>query len=130
MSLEAQKYDEDYGLLDEDGQRPAIATKHKATSRWKQQAWIALTGINILLACVSFYTILFPERCSSRVKGWDTELTDARGAIEYERRSYTGALTYSHDNGGVVRLNDSDMEFFGPPSASIDESWKYLLHGM
>jgi hypothetical protein len=52
------------------------------------------------------------------------------GAIEYERRSYTGALTYSHDNGGVVRLNDSDMEFFGPPSASIDESWKYLLHGM
>jgi hypothetical protein len=103
MSLEDQKFAEDNGLLDEDGLRPA---------------------------CISSYTILLPERCSSQAQGWDTELADARGAIEYERRSYTGALTYSHDKGGVTRLNDGEMEFFGPPSASIDESWKYLLHGM
>ena len=89
-----------------------------------------LTGLNILLACFSFYTIMFPERCSSQVQGWDTELADARGAIEYETRSYTGALTYSHEKKRVTRLHDGEMEFFGPPSASIDESWEYLLNGM
>jgi hypothetical protein len=130
MSLEDQKFEEDNGLLNEDGLRPAMATKHKATSRWKRHTWIALTGLNILLACISSYTILFPKRCSSQAQGWDTELADARSAIEYERRAYTGALTYSHEKGGVTRLNDGEMEFFGPPSASIDESWKYLLHGM
>ena len=127
MSLEAQKFDEDNSLLDEEK-----TTNHKATPRWKKQhAWIALTGLNILLACTSFYTILrFSKRCSPQdIQGWDTELTDARSAIEYERRPYTGALTYSHDEGSVMRLNDSEMEFFGPPSAKIDEAWKYLLHG-
>lgn len=127
MSLEAQKFDEDNRLLDEGNQ-----TTHKATPGWKKQhPWIALTGLNILLACISFYNIIrVPDRCSPQdVQGWDTELADARSAIEYERRSYTGALTYSHDEGSVMRLNDSEMEFFGPPSAKIDEAWKYLLHG-
>jgi hypothetical protein len=130
MALEAQKFDEDNGLLDEDGLRPAMTTKLKAKPSWKHHTWIALTGLNILLACISFYAILLPGRCNSQTQGWDTELADARGAIEYERRSYTGALTYSHDKGGVTRLNDGEMEFFGPPSARIDEAWKYLLHGI
>jgi hypothetical protein len=130
MTLEDQKFDEDNGLLDEDGLRPAMATKHKATSRWTRHTWIALTGLNILVACIGSYTTLFPQRCHSQLRGWDTELADARGAIEYERRAYTGALTYSHDKGGVVKLDDGEREFFGPPSAKLDESWKYLLHGM
>jgi hypothetical protein len=130
MSLGIQKFDEGNGLLDEDGFRSATTTRHKALSRWKQQAWIAVTALNILLACISSYTILFPKGCNSQSQGWDTELADARSAIEYERRLYTGALTYSPEKGGVTRLNDGEMEFFGPPSATLDESWKYLLHGM
>ena len=131
MSLETPKSDEANSLLDEEGQRPATTANHKATSSRKHHAWITLTALNTFLACITLYPILFHNgRCNSQVQGWDTELADARGAIQYERRSYTGALTYSHDKGGVTRLNDGEMEFFGPPSASVDEAWEYLLHGM
>jgi hypothetical protein len=35
MSLEAGKFDEDNGLLEEDGLRPAMTTKFKAKPSWK-----------------------------------------------------------------------------------------------
>ena len=29
----------------------------------------------------------------------------------------------------IVKLNDSDIKFFGPPSTQIDDAWDYQLHG-
>lgn len=81
------------------------------------------------IACVTVYSNANAHNYPPRVLGWDTELYDARRAIEYEQRTYTGALTYDPEKQEIVKLDDSDLEFFGPPSKQIDDSWNYLLHG-
>jgi hypothetical protein len=126
-SLATQQFGEDKGLLDEESAYQA--THHSTAWRWHHRGWLALTGINALLACTSIYAITTSVHCRSQTRGWDTELLDARGAIQYEERAYTGALTFDHSKGGAVRLNDAEMEFFGPPSPAIEASWHYLLHG-
>lgn len=128
LSLTRHPEGEDKGLLTEEG---VYQTGHHSPAwRWYYHAWLAMTAINVLLAATSIYAITTSTRCSPQTQGWDTELLDARGAIQYEERVYTGALTFDHSKGGAVRLNDGEMEFFGPPSAAIDASWEYLLQGM
>jgi hypothetical protein len=128
VSLETQHFGEDKALLDDEG--AFQTTNHSPAQRWSHHFWLALTGLNALLAAISIYAITASVHGRSQTQGWDTELLDARGAIQYEERAYTGALTFDGSKGGAVRLHDSEMEFFGPPSPAIDASWEYLLHGM
>lgn len=127
-SVESQGFGEDKGLLGEEEVCPAA--NYSPIRRWYHRAWIAFTGINAVLACISIYAITTSVHCASRTQGWNTELFDARRAIQYEERAYTGALTFDRSKGGATRLNDGEMEFFGPPSPAIEASWEYLLHGM
>lgn len=85
--------------------------------------------LNILIACITVYSNAAATSSQPQVAGWDTELHDARKAIEYEELAYTGALTYDSDKRRIVKVNDSELEFFGPPSEQIDNAWQYLLHG-
>ena len=87
--------------------------------------------LNIIIACVTVYSNANANAHNRRPQalGWDTELHDARSAIEYEERAYTGALSYDAEKREIIKVNDSKLEFFGPPSKIIDDAWQYLLHG-
>jgi hypothetical protein len=93
--------------------------------------YVLFSVLNIIIACITVYSNANANAHSRRPKalGWDTELHDARSAIEYEERAYTGALSYDAEKREIIKVNDSKLEFFGPPSKSIDDAWQYLLHG-
>ena len=59
---------------------------------------------------------------------YSTDLPDARGSVEYERRVFTGGLVYRREEHRVVRLSDGEKEFFGPEK-EVDTAWDELLHG-
>jgi len=127
-SLESRHSNEDKGLLCEEGAYPTV--NHSPIRRWYHHVWIVLTGVNLVLACITTYGIVASANCIAQPQGWNTELLDARGAVQYEERAYTGALTFDRNKGEAVRLDDSEMEFFGRPSPEIDASWQHLLHGV
>ncbi|CAK4034791.1 Hypothetical predicted protein [Lecanosticta acicola] len=58
-----------------------------------------------------------------------TDTTDAHKAIEYESRTFTGALVYDPEKKVAFRKPDGEREYFGPPSKEIDDAWHELLHG-
>ena len=93
--------------------------------------YVLFSVLNIIIACTTVYSNANANAHHHRPQalGWDTELHDARSAIEYEERAYTGALSYDPEKREIIKVNDSKLEFFGPPSTQIDDAWDYLLHG-
>ena len=61
-------------------------------------------------------------------KLFETDLIDAREAIQYERREFTGALVYDEETKRAIRLEDAPIEYFGP-SQEIDDAWDDPLRG-
>lgn len=61
---------------------------------------------------------------------FQTDLSDARRAIQYEWRTYTGALVYDSETKQAVRVKDAPVEYFGPPGNEIDAAWDELLRGI
>ncbi|EME44804.1 hypothetical protein DOTSEDRAFT_80397 [Dothistroma septosporum NZE10] len=59
----------------------------------------------------------------------ETDMLDAREAIEYEQRVFTGALMYDTETKRVQRMKDAEREYFGAPSKELDDAWGDLLHG-
>ncbi|CAE7220771.1 hypothetical protein PTNB85_10188 [Pyrenophora teres f. teres] len=91
-------------------------------SQWKR--W---TIINLLI--LIGFTIVNVALWSSRsLDSWETDFADARQSVEYHQLTYTGALRYDSASGHVIRTPDSDVEYFGPPSAEIEQAWKKLLY--
>jgi hypothetical protein len=113
-------FDEDKALIAED---PCCNHQKRRSTNF----YVLFSLVNIIVACITIYSNATATK--SRIPGWDTELYGARKVIEYEERAYTGALTYDAERHEIVKVNDSDLEFFGPPSAQIDDAWQYLLHG-
>lgn len=120
-------FDEDKALIIED--TCSCNTPSSPSKKRNIHFYVLFTLLNITIACITVYSNASAHRHPLRVSSWDTELYDARRAIEYEERSYTGALTYDCEKKEIVKLNDSDLEFFGPPSTQIDDAWDYMFHG-
>ncbi|SMR63853.1 unnamed protein product [Zymoseptoria tritici ST99CH_3D1] len=110
---------------------PFILKAEKAVSSERRRCNLALLAIyagvflNGLLLLLN--VTLWKNTLSAGV--WSTDLKDARSAIEYEEKVFTGALLYDQTQGKSIRRMDSDVEYFGPPSPEIDQAWKDLLHG-
>jgi hypothetical protein len=121
-------FDEDKALIVED--TCSCNTQSPPSKKRNLRFYVLLSLLNTLIACVTVYSNATVFSRQPQVPGWDTELHDARKAVEYEEQSYTGALTYDSEKGQIVKVNDSDLEFFGPPSERIDNAWQYLLHGL
>lgn len=98
------------------------------TRRGSFWIWVAFTCVNLMIASVSFFSYL-QARTAFRGPFWDTDMLDARGAIQYEERKYTGALAYDYDKKEMIREADGKLEFFGPPSPEVDAAWHSLLRG-
>jgi hypothetical protein len=125
--VSTQDFDEDKALIVEE---PCCQDTRLSPNKKRIIGFhVVFTLTNIIIACITMYSYANSPSRYVRFPGWDTELQDARNAIEYEVRIYTGALTYDYEKQQVVKLNDSDLEFFGPPSSKIDDAWRYLLHG-
>ena len=120
-------FDEDKALIIED--TCSCNTQPPPNKKRNIHFYVLFSLLNITIACITVYSNANAHNHPPRVLGWDTELYDARRAIEYEKRSYTGALTYDSEKKEIVKLNDSELQFFGPPSTQINDSWDYLLHG-
>ena len=121
-------FDEDKALLVEE---PCCCSNNQASSNKKRSVYLyaLFSLLNITIACITVYFNANAYSRQRQTPGWDTELHDARNAIVYEERTYTGALTYDYEKQQAVKVNDSALQFFGPPSAQIDDAWQYLLHG-
>jgi hypothetical protein len=119
--------DEDKALIIED--TCCHNTQSHSKKRWSVHFHALFLLLNVIIAGITIYSNANIATCQQQVHGWDTELHDARSAIEYEERAYTGALTYDYEKHQVVKVNDGGLEFFGPPSAEINDAWHYLLHG-
>jgi hypothetical protein len=59
---------------------------------------------------------------------YSTYLPDAKQAVQYERRKYTGALVYDEETKRAIRVKDAPIEYFGP-SSDVDAAWDELLRG-
>jgi cytoskeletal protein RodZ len=67
---------------------------------------------------------------SQRPVVWhETDIRDARKAVAYEKRTFSGALVYNRSTKSAARLHDGQQEFFGEPGLEIDRTWEDLLRG-
>jgi hypothetical protein len=90
--------------------------------------WIVFTCVNLLFTTTLIFRNVFsPHPPCGPI--WKTDLLDAHGAIKYEERTYTGALTYDHEKKKMVREANGKTEYFGPPGPEVDAAWRSLLHG-
>jgi hypothetical protein len=83
---------------------------------------------SILLASSVLLNIIM---LSQRPVIWhETDMRDARKAVAYEKRTFSGALIYNRSTRSATRLHDGQQEFFGKPGLHIDRAWEDLLRGM
>lgn len=123
-------------LSDESNEGIALLNEEEASQSEKQlepqinsTRWHWWTILNIVLL-ITFSIANLTIWSSWRLAVWRTDFPDARKAIQYEERVFTGALTYDQDQHRIVRLQDAEIEYFGRPSPEIDQAWEELLHGM
>jgi hypothetical protein len=114
---------------DRDSTAAAAAPRRSSPSR---QPWIIST---LILACttIALATLQILSVTQARDNACpnvclrQSDTVDARGAVEYEQRTWTGALTFDNDLDRIVRLKDAPVEYVGEPSKEIDDAWDDLL---
>ena len=100
-------------------------TAWRAKDQKTKLPWL-ITGVSIGVAVASLILNLLQwTHTSSCVH--PTDFLDARKAIQYEQRMFTGALTYDAETKHAIRLHDAPVEYFGAPSDEIDDAWATLL---
>ncbi|KAJ5946976.1 hypothetical protein N7454_003815 [Penicillium verhagenii] len=88
--------------------------------------WIAST---LCLSLVTGY-LIFQQTYAYSSAAFPTDLRDAHPYIMYEERVFSGKLAFSKENGKVYRDVDRSLpQYFGPPSADIDNAWADILRG-
>ena len=122
---------ENFTLLSGDESSRARSIDHASYKRRRSSWNLAILAANIAVLLVSLIVNLSTW---SGNHGSDcimpTDMLDARSAIQYEQRVYTGALTYDTETKRMFREQDSPTEYFGYPSQEINDAWRELLHGM
>ena len=114
-------------LLNNTSKRNGLSHSSRAALPWMIST-VVLAGL--LTACLinrfdseSFYAPSSPRGDDAL----STDLLDARRAIVYERQRYTGELKFDTESKRVVRVLDSEIEYFGEPSDEIEEAWETML---
>lgn len=91
--------------------------------------WTWATGVKLALFCsvvVNIWLLCWPKFCNG---AFPTDMKDARSAVHYERRDFTGALVFDPTKQALVRLDPDATEYFGTPGPAVDKAWRDLLHG-
>lgn len=93
--------------------------------RPSKRPWILVAVVSaITLASIGINFWLWSQYQSM----FQTDLPDARKAIQYEQRKYTGALVYDEQTKPAIRVKDAPVEYFGSPD-EVDAAWDDLLKG-
>ncbi|KAF2160390.1 hypothetical protein M409DRAFT_29236 [Zasmidium cellare ATCC 36951] len=87
----------------------------------------AITIGNVVLFCSSF-ALYWLSRQRQRQGPFQTDIRDAWPAVQYEDRTFTGALKHDAESKELYREHDAEREYFGPPSILIEDAWDRLLH--
>ena len=123
MPLVADGDDFDDKSFDSSSESQYPPARHPARP-W-QIATIVLVILSLSLSAYIFTHL--PPSCTDTSSFLPTDLLDARRAIEYEPRTYTGALIYDPGSKLIERLKDGDVEYVGPPSQELDDNWEALV---
>lgn len=115
-------------FLDDERQNTQLQPQTHPGRRRSHCHWILLTGLNLLIATVSLCSY---TQITRKTHGpvWETDILDAHDAIQYEERTYTGALGYDYEKKEMIREPDGEVEYFGPPGPAVDAAWHDLLRG-
>lgn len=99
----------------------------QASSKSSKTTWLILSIGTLLNFALFLGTILIYIQHNTPGP-LQSDIQEARQAVEYETRTFTGALKYDGESGNMYREQDYSTEFFGPPSEKLDEAWEELLH--
>ena len=122
--IDAESSEESGFLLNE---KQCKVFREDSGHRPSKTPWIAILLISAL-ALVSIATNVW--QWLHRQDVFKTDFPDARRAVQYEQRTYTGALVYDSETKRAVRVQDAPVEYFGPPGDEIDAAWDELLKGL
>lgn len=110
-------------------ERAASSTKPKGNGR---TAWLVFS-VGSLLNIALFFGAVVLYMKSHPIHGQPgplrSDIKDAGKAVQYEIRTFTGALKWDRESGNMYREQDYSTEYFGPPSEKLDAAWKELLRG-
>jgi hypothetical protein len=112
------------------GREPdAKSPSYRQNVRVNRLMLISLVLSNLILAGIS--AALWVRLNSMNDGVYRTDFADARKAITYEERVFSGALKYNTETKDVFRdIDPSEPQYFGPPSPDVDAAWDKLLAGM
>lgn len=100
---------------------------HASDRRPTKLPWIVASVTTILLLVSVIFNVL-QWRTDGRCI-FPTDLPDSRKAIEYEQRTFTGALVYDPDQQKMFRHQDAEVEYFGEPSQELEDAWSDMMRG-
>lgn len=108
--------------------REVVSTRSRSYIR---TAWLALSIGTLLNVALFLSTVIMfmKSRAGDQPGLLRTDIKDAGKAVQYETRTFTGALKWDRESGNMYREQDYSTEYFGPPSEKLDEAWEGLIHG-
>ena len=124
----SEKTREAAGASEEELFLPQDARTEPLRPKKSLSPWVIVSGIQGFVIVLLFLHIVLQSRINNG-SAFPTDFEDAKKAVEYEQRKYTGALVYDSDTKQAIRLHDAEMEYFGEPSQELDEAWYSLLKG-
>lgn len=106
---------------EDDEMAPRSKRKTSKALPWKISTFF-LGVLSAFLCVLNIHTVYHSDPYVRQ-----SDLPDARKAIKYEQRVWSGALTFDVPSNRIVRLDDSPIEYVGSPSKEIDDAWTKLL---
>lgn len=97
--------------------------------RTQQTRWSSWSFVVVVIALLGSLAVNIWLFYRPKYGAFPTDMKDARSAIRYETRTYTGALVWDQQKQGLARVREpGTVEYFGPPSKAVDDAWHALLH--
>lgn len=118
--------DEEVAFLDHHDHekiRPVVSHPNRSALPWMISTFL-LALISATSLYINFTTVSSPCRLGDALL---SDMPDARHAIQYEQRTYTGELTYDDKIKKIIRPQDGEVEFFGEPGPELDAKWDIYL---
>lgn len=92
-------------------------------------SWVVVAATAAVLLLCSTALNIFLIFKTQPPGAFETDIRDAKSAIHYEQRQFTGALSYNESSKSYYRGKEAETEYFGYPSPQITKAWKELLRG-
>lgn len=117
-------------LFDQEGATRQIPCRHAVP---RTTTILLLCSNTFFILATAIFAVLYTTRhdhCHYD-NGFSTDIADARPAVFYEERNFTGAWKFNSTTLQPYRDIDlSETQYFGFPSPALDDAWDDLLRGL